>query len=265
MSHIAEGWGKYNFTSAFSVKAGRQMISYDNQRFFGGLEWAMQGRRHDALLFMYEKEGLKIHAGGAFNQNPADAQEPARLTGTNYSLAGNYKHLEYLWLNKKFEKASISVYAVNAATEAGGQATVGIDSVFNKQTLGLMGSKTIGDLSLDGEFFYQMGEAPNGKDVSAYLLAVSATYKTDITPIIVGYERLSGTDYDETKESNDFDPSFGTNHAFYGFMDYFYVGNPHKGGLQDIYLKTKFKVAGGALMAHGHYFLSAAESGRFRR
>ena len=57
---ISEAWGQYFVTNKFSIKAGRQIISYDNQRFLGGLEWAQQGRRHDALLFIYEDLSL-IH------------------------------------------------------------------------------------------------------------------------------------------------------------------------------------------------------------
>ena len=61
-------------------------------------------------------------------------------------------------------------------------------------------------------------------------------------------------------------PKYGTNHKFYGFMDYFYVGNGHGGtdaasaGLIDIYLKTAFKTGEkSSLAAHLHHFLSAEE------
>ncbi|MEQ9231682.1 MAG: alginate export family protein, partial [Cyclobacteriaceae bacterium] len=35
---LSEAWGQYYFTNSLSVKVGRQIISYDNQRFIGGLE-----------------------------------------------------------------------------------------------------------------------------------------------------------------------------------------------------------------------------------
>ena len=67
---LSEAWGQYYLNDKFSIKAGRQIISYDNQRFLGGLEWAQQGRRHDALLFLYEDKDAKtkLHAGFAFNK-----------------------------------------------------------------------------------------------------------------------------------------------------------------------------------------------------
>ncbi|MCV9388173.1 alginate export family protein [Reichenbachiella ulvae] len=268
MTAIHNAWGRYYFTDAVSIKAGRQTISYDNQRFFGGLEWAMQGRQHDALLFMYEKDGLKLHVGGAFNQNPADGAEPVRLVSTNYSspgvnpyhATGNYKHMEYLWLNKKFESGLTgSFYLVNEGRQ---DMVAGVpqDTVNNRQTYGLMVGAPVGDqLTLNGEFFYQGGKVAAKRDLSALMFSVSATLKTDITPITLGIDYLSGDDTSTTDKSEAFAPAFGTNHAFYGFMDYFYVGNGNRGGLQDIFLKTKFKVAGGALLGHLHYFMSASD------
>lgn len=259
---ISEAWARYHMTQKLSVKFGRQIISYDNQRMFGGLEWAMQGLRHDAALFMYEDSlGLKIHAGLAYNQNPTTAGEPVRLTGTYYPpftgngpyhATGNYKHMQFAYLNKKYESGSVSAYLVNDARQYGLE-----DSVANRQTYGLMGMKKVGGVKLNAEFFYQGGKVALS-DLSAYMFSLSATLKTSATPVIIGYDRLSGQDSESTKNTT-FAPLFGTNHAFYGFMDYFYVGNGNSNsGLQDIYLKTKFKIGKGAIMAHLHQFLTAS-------
>ena len=58
-----------------------------------------------------------------------------------------------------------------------------------------------------------------------------------------------------------FNPLYGTHHAFNGFMDYFYVGNPHSNkGLIDLYLKTDIKFKASKLMAHVHGFMSQSEN-----
>jgi len=75
---ISEAWGQYYFTPSVSVKVGRQIISYDNQRFLGGLEWAQQGRRHDAALLIFEPNRTKFHLGVAYNQDD-DVPEPGFL------------------------------------------------------------------------------------------------------------------------------------------------------------------------------------------
>ncbi|MCK8524342.1 alginate export family protein, partial [Aquimarina sp. D1M17] len=47
---LAQAWIDFKFGSGWSTKLGRQALSYDDQRIFGGLDWAMQGRFHDAAL-----------------------------------------------------------------------------------------------------------------------------------------------------------------------------------------------------------------------
>lgn len=259
---IAEAWARYYMSNKLSVKFGRQIISYDNQRMFGGLEWAMQGLRHDAALLLYEDSlGLKIHVGLAYNQNPVTGGEPIRLSGTYYPsftgngpyhATGNYKHMEFAYLNKKFEAGTVSAYLINDARQYGLE-----DSVANRQTYGLMGMKKLGNLKLNAEAFYQGGKV-GFNNLSAYMFSLSATVKSSVTPLIIGYDHLSGQELNSNKNTV-FAPLFGTNHAFYGFMDYFYVGNGNSNsGLQDLYLKTKFKLGKGALLGHVHYYMTAS-------
>lgn len=253
---ISEAWGQYYFTNAFSVKIGRQIISYDNQRFLGGLEWAQQGRRHDALLFLYEKEKSKLHLGFAYNQDD-DVPEPGFLQAPGagyYSVSGSYKTFQYAWFNKAITDGSVSLLAFNAGYQ-------NLDTTVSyKQTFGFVGSKKLGGVKLAGDFYYQTGELNNNK-VNALLAGINATVETPVTPLTLGVEYVSGKDDDDTStEVTAFSPDFGTNHAHNGFMDYFFVG-PANGsvGVTDIYLKTSFKVGeGAALNAHIHEFLTGS-------
>ena len=72
---LHQAWGEVFIDSTFSVKVGRQEIAYDDQRIFGSVNWAQQGRSHDAALVKWEKETAKIHLGAAYNQ------EKETLTG----------------------------------------------------------------------------------------------------------------------------------------------------------------------------------------
>jgi len=255
---LSEAWGQYFVSDKFSIKAGRQIISYDNQRFFGGLEWAQQGRRHDALLFIYEdKESkTKFHTGFAYNSDD-DVAEPAKLQGVGanfYSVGGSYKALQYAWFNKEFDKSKISLLALNAVNQ-------NPDSTnSSKQTFGIIGSTGISDkLTIGGDFYYQTGKIGQN-NVNAFLAGVYATLKTDATPLTLGVEYISGKDDDDTSSDiTNFSPDYGTNHAFNGLMDYFFVG-PANGnvGVMDIYLKTKFKLKKGALVANAHNFMTGS-------
>ncbi len=53
---VFEAWANLKLGKGWSTKLGRQVISYDDQRIFGGLDWAQQGRNHDAGLLKYKSE-----------------------------------------------------------------------------------------------------------------------------------------------------------------------------------------------------------------
>lgn len=252
---ISEAWGQYYFTRSFSVKVGRQIISYDNQRFIGGLEWAQQGRRHDALLLMHEQNKAKLHLGFAYNQDD-DLPEQAFLQGDGagyYSVGGNYKTFQYAYFNTALNEGSLSLLAFNAGYQ-NPDTTVSF-----KQTFGVVASKKLGGIKLAGDFYYQTGELSKNK-VNAMLAGINATIQTPVTPLTFGVEYVSGKDADDTStDITAFSPDFGTNHAHNGYMDYFYVG-PANGsvGVTDIYLKTSFPLGGGALKANIHEFMTGS-------
>ena len=257
---LSEAWGQYHFSPKFSVKAGRQMISYDNQRILGGLEWAQQGRRHDALLLQYqdEKKINRLHVGLAYNADD-DRPEPTYLQapGANfYTVAGNYKSLQYAWFNHAFaeERGTWSLLALNATTQNADS------TVSNKQTLGTYLNYRLGKVTVSGDLYAQTGSL-NGQPVSAFLGGLNATFPTKATPLTLGFEYISGKDdTDESDRVTYFLPDYGTNHAFNGFMDYFFVG-PANGtvGVTDFFLKTKWKVGGASLLANAHHFLTGSE------
>jgi hypothetical protein len=256
MTSISEAWAQYYFTPKWSLKLGRQMLSYDNQRFLGGLEWAQQGRRHDAALLMHENAEKKftLHIGGAFNQD-ATVLEPSKLFNTTYTALNNYKAMQFVWAHKDFATAAVSGLLFNESSQYGSTP----DSVSFRQTMGAVASKTWGNMVLAGEGYLQTGEY-KGKKVSAYLLDLNLTYKGKKMPVTVGYQLLSGTKAGSTKIGA-FDPAYGTNHIFNGLMDYFYVGSGHANvGLQDVYVKTTAKIGKkGSLAAEVHQFFSAEE------
>ncbi|MEO0337810.1 MAG: alginate export family protein [Bacteroidota bacterium] len=256
---INEAWGQYFLSDKFSIKAGRQMISYDNQRFLGGLEWAQQGRRHDALLFIYEDKEAKskLHLGLAYNSDD-DVPEFANLqnVGANfYSVGGNYKSLQYAWFNKKFDKGSLYLLALNAGIQQADS------TVSNKQTFGAIPRLKLSEkLSIGADVYYQTGKLGNN-NVDALLAGFNATLKTKLTPITLGVEYISGKDdSDNSSTITNFNPDYGTNHAFNGFMDYFFVG-PANGnvGVTDFYVKTKFPLKKGALILNVHEFFTGSE------
>ena len=255
--NLYEAYGEYSFTPRLAVRVGRQELDYDNTRFLGNLDWAQQGRSHDAVRFIYaDSTGFAAHLGGAFNQNAFF--EPAKLANTYYESTDNYKTMQYLWLHKHWSVGKLSSLIFNDGRQRASDSTV-----FFRQTYGLVGERKVGQVLLGGELYYQGGKDPDGLKVRAYLAAVSATVATKLTPLTLGVDYLSGSEATDSRNEA-FVPLYGTNHGFYGLMDYFYVGNNHgqfgrTAGLADFYLKTNFKVGERSnLLAQLHHFESPA-------
>jgi hypothetical protein len=254
---LSEAWVNYKVANNLGIKAGRQIISYDNQRYFGGLEWAQQGRRHDALLLVFNNKESKtrMDLGFAFNADD-DVPEPQNIQSPTAGIysKNNYKYMQYAWFNKEVENLKLSLLAANLGYQ------FNADDVSWRQTLGMHGMTKGLAVNFGWDGYYQLGKSGDN-DVSAYLFGANFTYNTSLTPITLGVEHISGKDGDDTSSDiTNFSPDFGTNHAHNGLMDYFFVG-PSNGnvGVTDFYLKTKFKMGKSSLAIHGHQFYTGSK------
>ncbi len=254
---LHQAFAEVYFSEHLSLKAGRQEIIYDDHRIFGNVGWAQQARSHDAAIFSYTANGWKADLGLAYNQNRAG------LSGTTYSLP-DYKTFQYLHLNKSWPRLNFSFLVLNNGFQVVDLLGNPIKGVHYTQTAGTyLGIKT-GKLMTHLSLYYQGGHLADsaGAPLSAHLLGIDLAYKADDHFTLVGgFERQSGNSQVEpAEESHAFTPYFGTNHKFNGFMDYFYVGN-HIGsvGLQDAYVKIKYKKDKFSAGIDVHYFLAAAD------
>lgn len=251
---LYEGWAQYSFTDKWSTKVGRQMIAYDNQRIFGGLDWANQGRSFDAALFKYKGEKSQLDLGFALN---ADSEAAKVAPSTPYTT--DFKDMQYAWYHTSIKKLNVSFLALNLGKEY--QKTVSEIETNYSQTFGTYANYAGKKLSLDFSFYGQTGKIGTS-EVSAYETAANLGYAfTPKFKATLGYEFLSGKDQTSTSTTvKSFNPVFGTNHAFNGFMDYFYVGN-HAGsvGLQDLTLKLDFPIKKVNLSLAPHLFYTANE------
>lgn len=233
LNSLYEGWMKFNLDSAgtWSMKLGRQELKYDDARILGNVDWAQQGRVHDAGLLRYKKGSSKLDLAVAYNQNA-----PNNI-GNQYTLAGQTKGLQMVHFNTKIKGAKASFLAMNNLFQ---NATGGntVHAVFTAGTYWKFGnkeSKFVGDAAA----YFQEGTLASGTATRGYLASANLLYKTPKTKYGVGAEIISGTDMDDTSGDNySFNPIYGTNHKFNGLMDYFYVGN-HGGNVGLIDLNAK--------------------------
>jgi len=258
--YLHQAWAEWFMSDKFSLKAGRQQLVYDDHRILGSVGWAQQARSHDLALFKYAGE-VNVHLGIAYNNE--------NLNNNIYTGPNVYKRMQFLWLNHKGDNYTASVLFLSNGKaqnlEFGANNSVTKQDVICSRTLGTHIKTELAGIKLAGNFYYQFGEevikanpgTPDGKiDLSAYNFSLDATMSlNENVNVGAGYELLSGTDQTGADKNNSFAPLYGTNHKFNGFMDYFYVGNPHGNvGLHDIYLKANAKPGKVKFNAALHFF-----------
>jgi len=279
---IHEAWGQALMSENWSLKFGRQEIILDDHRIFGSVGWAQQARSHDAAILKFNKNKFKADAAVAYNQ------DKARTIGTEASR-GTYKAFQYLWLHNDFgENFGASLLFLNNGKEqldydsAAFYATgAPVETYYTdnySQTFGTRLTFKKNKLAINGAFYMQTGFDGNRgtyysdidgeyeKEIQAMNFGVDISYKiTEKFSATAGFEYMSGDSQTDTSASylrvnHSFSPFYGTNHKFNGLMDYFYVGSGHGNvGLQDIYLKLKYKGEKFWVGADVHMFSAAAD------
>jgi hypothetical protein len=247
-----EAWLKYSLTPKFAVKAGRQELNYDDARILGNADWNMQARSHDAVL-LHTSPAPKhtVHVGAALNAaKESNFQEP-------YSIKNQYKNMQFLWYKGLEGKFSWTLLLMNQglAFQPGNKQEIAYNQTFGGRT-------TYAGKAIDIELaaFAQTGRLTN-RPLNAYMFMGKAGWKTfgKWKPEL-GFEYLSGKDQnDESSTQRSFNPWYGTNHKFNGYMDYFYVGNHlNSTGLKDVFAQLSYTSKKWKLGAAPHYFASAA-------
>ena len=239
---LYEAWAQVFFSKEWSLKLGRQVLSYDDERILGALDWNNAGRKHDAALLGFEKNKLKANTGFAFNQNSE------KTTGTFYDnlISQPYKSMEFLWLRYDINPTlAFSILGLNLGFQDR------IDSSrSNLQTMGGNVFLKKNKWAATGTYYLQTGMNHKDNLVAKRTNAWMASLKVDYSfrpsfSTSIGSDYLSGNDMNSTSAKNTyFNPLYGTGHKFYGSMDYFYVSSPHNNaGLWDSYINFNFKPA----------------------
>lgn len=247
---VFEAYAQYRVNDRVFVRLGRQILSYDNQRILGALDWAQQGQSHDAMLINIDPAANhKFQLVGALNEDGEDLF-------SNPYLVNTYKNLQLAHYNIKMGASAVSFMFLNTGYE------FNLDAATRKtqyiQTFGSYYSINTGSWFGDLGVYGQTGERA-GKDVNAFYAGGNLNYRLNGTWAIgAGAEYFSGTKISEGEGSNrSFSPLFGTNHGFNGHMDYFYAGNHFNSvGLKDLYGKLSFRINQAELHVMPHVFYS---------
>lgn len=218
----------------FSLKLGRQLLSYGDERLIGPLEWNNLSRSWDAAKIRYESEKwwLDAFAGslvviGDDELNRSDLFDNDGL-GRNQVLSGLYFSTTAL----DFQTTDFYAFYLHEEFAAG-------DSDF--VTLGTRWKSTpgkFGPWDYNTELVVQTGDV-KGKDLASFAghAEVGYTFDAPWKPrLALDYAYGSGDGNATDGEVNTFQNLYPTNHLYYGYMDVFSWQNMHD-------LSASFKVS----------------------
>ena len=230
---INEAWAQLKFCKGAFVKLGRQVLSYDDERLFGALDWAVTGRSHDALTIGYNGKAHQVHGIIAFNQN-----KEATIGGTYYDNVALYKNMQMVWYhfsgnNNPFQ---ISALVMNQGVEDASAKDNATSKTRYMQTLGTHMTYKGGHVNAHGSAYFQTGKDKMNASVSAWMASAGVRYQVaEPLSLSVGEDYISGSDGTSDKNKT-FNVLYGTHHKFYGAMDYFNNATMPVCGLSDTYL-----------------------------
>jgi len=209
---VFEAWAEPRITPEWSVRVGRQRLSYDNQRLFSENNWRIGGAVHDAAVVKYEGSQLTVHLAGAFNQT----SDP--LSGTDYRPTGfsNYKSLLMNYIQYR-ASGTVTLTAINAAD--GWQDNINPEKIHQRITSGGRVDYKSGRLGGYMGAWYQYGHNPKGIKTSAWYMNPEISFTAEPFLIRAGAELFSGNEPDATTTDHAFTPLYGSGHAFNGAMD----------------------------------------------
>ncbi len=255
-----EAYVEPNIFEDLKIRIGRQKIIYDNERLFAQNDWRQNGGSHDAVRLMYYKSNYSTDFIAAYNQERG-ANE--RFFETDFSPGfNNYKLLLTHFFNWKISD-NFTLTTINALD--GFQDTADFHLSHFRYTNGGRLEYFLDDWYFTVAAYLQHGETTlGGKLENAYYIQPEIKWKVnkDIN-FKLGAEVLSGTDVPvKNGVSSAFDPLYGVNHRFLGFMDYFirFPGDYNEAGLVAPYFFTDFKIHRTLnLRVDAHVFLSHSD------
>ena len=243
---VKEAWLEFGITDSIKVKAGRQILSYNDERILAATNWNHYGTQHDVAVFKARLNKLNYHLGLAYNNESAGMRSEI-----DYSLSF-YKAMIFNWGNYSFSKQlNVSILGVTDWNDKG----TAIGGNFVRHTYGgSMDVRPMQNLHFLSNSYYQFGKNQLGQKVSAYLFTLRGDYSlSPKTVVYTGTDVYSGSDPASTSsKTHNFDRLFGAKHKFLGIMDYFPITNS---GIQTIFVGANYKISSATKVDAAFHFL----------
>ncbi|MFQ5752264.1 MAG: alginate export family protein [bacterium] len=241
------------------IKVGRQELIYGNERLIGAVGWSNVGRVFDGIKWTFGRKNELDLFGMTLNESDT----PVAAAATPFTVAGREDRGNYFYgAYYKYRSNPEYVLDLYSFFELNLNETVPGEDDLNRATIGTYNNGDFSkNIDFETEVALQIGKR-RGQDVVAFMFtgSVGYTFQTATKPDLrIGYDYLSGMNPDD-EDYNVFDNLFGTNHKFYGYMDYFVKipANTNNQGLQDWMVKATVPFAKKwNFNGHFHHFRAA--------
>lgn len=251
---IHQAWFLLNPAKNISVKIGRQLFSYDDQRIISSRNWNDYQVSYDAVLFQVIDTINKLDIGLNWNSETSKSL---------YFPEEKFKTFDFIRYERQihdFNFSSIALLTGNTINDSS-------KYIYLRGTYSLNLNYKKNGFKLNSSVYYQNNLNNKGQNLnppsertSAYCFSIFANKNIfqEKAFIGIGLDYLSGNDgtnsnntYQNTNHR--FDILYGKRHGYYGYMDYFST-SPEE-GLEDYMLKTGYKFSKKiSLNADYHYF-----------
>ncbi len=278
--NLFEGWAKLTDRSGLFLQAGRQALSYDDERIIGPNDWAMGALSHDVLKLGYEGHGHKAHVILGYNQNSGNVNGGTYFN-KNDAVQQPYKTMTTLWYHYDVPKVplGVSLLMMNMGMQAGEKDADETSVIADRprteyqQLLGGYLTFRPKHFSIEGSYYRQMGTSEVGIDIKAWMASAKATLSPASNyGFEVGFDYLSGDKYMSVPQKGGiglvkhdvirgFNLLYGSHHKFYGAMDFFYVSaylNGFTPGLQNAYVGAYFSPMKNLKLEANYHYLATA-------
>lgn len=254
---LRQGWVEFGNPKEFplTLRVGRQVLSYGDERLVGAFDWNNIGRTFDAAKLRWEAKNWALDAfassvvvpeRGSYNQsdffNGNETHRNQVFSGLYFTTTAIPIQTTDLYVFHLHEDTNAK-YSPNPLGDTN-FFTLGLrvkskpgafapheDEALSKDGKSVAAPKPPRPVGFDyeGEFAFQTGDV-RGKDLTAFATHVGLGYTFDtswLPRVGVAYNFGTGDDDPADKDIQTFQNLFPTNHKFYGQMDVFSWQNMH--------------------------------------
>jgi len=248
---LHQGWFMLKPAEWLSLKIGRQLLSYDDQRIISARNWNDYQVTYDAILLKAGNSKNTIDVGISKN---AESSKYSILPPQKFTM---FDFVRYETTGEQLKWSAIALVTGNSVSDT-------VDDIRYRSTYGTNLNYSSDLFDARGSLYFQHNLNEHGGKLRAFSGSVYINREFIPAKLVIGagLDFVSGqdetrTDVDYLAADHAFDLFYGNRHGWYGYMDYF--STMPRQGLQDYMFKAEYRITENmSALADYHYFRLAA-------